>query len=96
MEYPNDLENIMQFKFLMGSWHLGLYWRLLGLTPVELWDDTKSYDVCSGSKAIEKLRATGAAAGFEYAAKPEADEEVFQRFAEIIEDKYMNNRGFKS
>ena len=91
MEQPSKLVNIMRFRFLMGSWHLGLWWRITGMKPIKLWDGKKSYDVNSGSMAIDRLRATGAAAGFEYAAETEDEESVFLRFAEIIEKKYMKN-----
>jgi hypothetical protein len=41
--------------------------------------------VPSGRAAIERLTATGAAAGFESAADPALRGAVFARFAEIIE-----------
>jgi anti-sigma factor RsiW len=41
--------------------------------------------VPTGRAAIERLTATGAAAGFEFAADPALRDAVFARFAEIIE-----------
>jgi len=91
LENPDALENIMTFRFLSGSRHLWLWLRLAGLKPVDLWHGNKTYTVESGRIAIERLQATGAAAGFEYAAKPELAQLVFERFAEIIEEKYMRD-----
>ena len=83
----------MRFRFLLGSWHLGLLFRILNMKPLYLGNGNKSYTVESGQEAIERLRATGAAAGFEYAANSEDEEEVFERFAEILEERYMKNNG---
>jgi len=91
MEHPDKLVNLMQFRFLMGSWHLGLLFRMLNMKPLYLGNGSKSYTVESGHVAIEKLRATGAAAGFEYAANEVDQEQIFQRFAEILEEKYMKD-----
>ena len=93
MEQPEKLVNLMQFRFLMGSWHLGLLFRMLNMKPLYLDNGSKSYTVESGHAAIERLRATGAAAGFEYAANAEDEEQIFQRFAEILEEKYMKDNG---
>jgi ubiquinone/menaquinone biosynthesis C-methylase UbiE len=91
MEQPEKLENLMKFRFLMGQRHLGLWYRLAGLKPEVLYGGSKSYEVQSGRQAIERLRATGAAAGFEYASKDENTDEIFTRFAEILEQKYRRN-----
>jgi hypothetical protein len=47
--------------------------------------------VPDGKSAIARLQANGAAAGFEYAAKPEYQDRVFDRFAQILEDKYRRD-----
>ena len=91
MEQPEKLENLMKFRFLMGKRHLWTWLRLAGLKPLDVWGGSKSYKVESGEKAIARLRATGAAAGFEYAAAEPDSEEIFRRFAEILEEKYMRN-----
>jgi ubiquinone/menaquinone biosynthesis C-methylase UbiE len=91
MEQPDKLQNLMKFRFLTGPKQLWLWLKLAGLKPQTVWGGSKSYPVESGIKAIEKLRATGAAAGFEYAAKPEDSDEIFARFAEILEQKYKVN-----
>ena len=93
MEQPEKLVNLMQFRFLMGSWHLGLLFRMLNMKPLYLSNGNKSYTVESGQAAIERLRATGAAAGFEYAANAKDEEQISQRFAEILEEKYMKDNG---
>ena len=93
MEQPDKLENLMRFWFLAGEGHLRLYYRLLGFKPIKYWGGEKSYVVANGTKAIERLRATGGAAGFEYAANDEDSEQIFNRFAEIVEKKYLKPDG---
>ena len=91
MEQPEKLQNLMRFRFLTGYRQLRLWMRLCGIKPVESWSGKKSYTVDSGAKAIERLQATGAAAGFEFATSPADSEQVFKRFAEVIEQKYLHN-----
>lgn len=91
MEQPDKLQNLMKFRFLTGPKQLWLWLKLAGLKPQTVWGGSKSYFVDSGPKAIQKLRATGAAAGFEYAADPQDSDAVFARFAEILEQKYKIN-----
>ncbi|OQA02033.1 MAG: Demethylmenaquinone methyltransferase [Planctomycetes bacterium ADurb.Bin412] len=91
MENPDKLLHLMKFRFLMGSRHLQLWFHLTGLHPLCRWDGRKTYTVPSGQQAIERLRATGAAAGFEFAAGNQSDDPVFHRFAEIIEQKYLKD-----
>lgn len=88
MEQPEKLVNLMKFRFLMGKRHLWTWLKLAGLNPSIVWGGSKSYDAVSGVKAIERLRATGAAAGFEYASNEMDSDEIFSRFAEILEQKY--------
>lgn len=90
MEQPEKLENLMKFRFLTGKRQLRLWFRLTGLKPETLWAGKKPYHVASGKAAVEKLRATGGAAGFEYASKDADADEIFERFAEILEQKYLN------
>jgi SAM-dependent methyltransferase len=91
MEQPDKLRNLMKFRFLMGKKHLWVWFRLAGLTPLKVWGASRSYEVARGVEAIEKLHATGAAAGFEYAAAEEDGDQIYQRFAEILEQKYAVN-----
>ena len=93
MEQPEKLQNLMRFWFLMGSRHLCLYYRLLRLKPRKHWGGEKSYTVENGKMAVERLQATGGAAGFEYAANDEDSEQIFNRFAEIIEEKHLKPDG---
>lgn len=91
MEQPEKLENLMKFRFLTGNRQMGLWYRMAGLTPISLWGGSKSYHVDSGKAAIERLRATGGAAGFEYASNDADTDEIFERFAEILEQKYLKD-----
>ncbi|ARN56891.1 class I SAM-dependent methyltransferase [Sedimentisphaera salicampi] len=89
-ESPEKLENLMRFKFLTGPGMLGFFFRISGLTKIYSDQGRKTYYAGSGKEAIEKLTATGAAAGFEYACRPEDREEIYARFAELIEEKYKS------
>ena len=91
LEQPGKLAHLMRFRFLTGKRHLGLLFGILNMKPVYYDSGAKSYQVDSGLAAIGRLRATGAAAGFEYAAAGADEESIFQRFAEIIEQKYMHD-----
>lgn len=92
-EQPEKLHNLMRFGFLPGSWVLCVMFRLLNLKVSYSANGSKSYTVESGKAAIDRLRATGAAAGFEYACDEEDEEQIFNRFAEIIEEKHMAENG---
>ena len=92
-ENPEKLANLMRFKFLTGRRHLALLFRLCGFKPQYIDAGSRSYTVSSGEEAIARLGATGAAAGFEYAAGVEDGEDIFKRFAEIIEEKYKRGDG---
>lgn len=88
-EQPGKLRHLMRFRFLSNVLILRIMFRLINLKTSYSANGNKSYIAESGKTAINKLRATGAAAGFEYASSEEDEEEVFRRFAEIIEEKYM-------
>ncbi|MCP4453403.1 MAG: methyltransferase domain-containing protein [Planctomycetes bacterium] len=88
LEQPDTLKRVMRFRFLTGQTHLRLWFRLSGCHPQVLDAGQRSYSVTGGANAIARLRATGAAAGFEYACDPEDEEAVFKRFAEILEQRY--------
>jgi ubiquinone/menaquinone biosynthesis C-methylase UbiE len=90
-EHPEKLQNLMRFRFLTGPRQLRLWTRLSGMKHLQSWSGQKSYTVQSGAEAIERLQATGAAAGFEFAASPEDSKQIFERFAEIIEKKYLRD-----
>jgi ubiquinone/menaquinone biosynthesis C-methylase UbiE len=92
-QQPDKLTNLMRFNFLTGKRHLYLLFKLLNTRSLYLCGSSKSYTVKSGLEAIDKLISTGAAAGFEYAADPLYQKEIFDRFAEIIEQKYMTQNG---
>ncbi|MFW6170334.1 MAG: class I SAM-dependent methyltransferase [Planctomycetota bacterium] len=92
-EQPEKLHNVMRFRFLPGSRTLRFMFQLLGLTTLYSDNGSKSYTVENGEAAINRLRATGAAAGFEYASDEQDTEDIFKRFAEIVEDKYLTNQG---
>ncbi|MFO7907953.1 MAG: methyltransferase domain-containing protein [Pirellulaceae bacterium] len=89
-EQPEKLHNVMRFRFLPGSKTLRLMFRLLGLKTLYSDNGSKSYTVENGKAAIDRLRATGAAAGFEYASDEKDAEAIFNRFAQIVEDKCIS------
>jgi ubiquinone/menaquinone biosynthesis C-methylase UbiE len=89
LERPDKMATLIRPKFLPRSFYLGLWWLIFGMKPIWLWGGKKSYTVSNGKEAVSKLRATGAAAGFEHMARPEDADEIYQRLAEIIEQKLM-------
>lgn len=93
LEQPEKLQRLMRFRFLTGKAQLRLWLYLAGLRPVYLAQGQRSYQVSEGRQAIERLQATGAAAGFEYATAPEDKEHVFQRFAQILEHRHLKKEG---
>jgi len=84
-ERPEALEHVMKVRFLPAPWVLAAMMRAAGLRILASWGGEKTYHVPTGRAAVERLTATGAAAGFEFASAPAARDEVFARFAEIVE-----------
>jgi ubiquinone/menaquinone biosynthesis C-methylase UbiE len=89
LEQPDKLQRLMRFRFLTGKAQLRLWLHMAGLHPVYLAQGERSYRVSSGKQAVQRLQATGAAAGFEYATDPEHQEAVFERFSQILERRYL-------
>jgi ubiquinone/menaquinone biosynthesis C-methylase UbiE len=89
LEQPERLQRLMRFRFLTRKGHLGLWLRMAGLRPMYLDQGQRSYTVSSGKQAVQKLQATGAAAGFEYATDTEHQAAVFERFSQILERRYL-------
>ncbi len=92
-ETPDALHHAMSVRFLPRSCVLAGLMRLAGLGVCSRRDGAKTYHVPTGSDAIDRLTATGAAAGFEFAPSADRHEAVFKRFAEIIEQRCMGPRG---
>ncbi len=84
-ERPEALAHVMRVGFLPGSATLAVLLRAAGFRPRARWDGARSWRVPSGAAAIARLQATGAAAGFELACAPADAEDVFARFARILE-----------
>jgi len=84
-EYPDALQHVMKVRFLPHSIALATLMRSVRLGVIARGDGSRSYTVADGQAALARLRATGAAAGFEFAASPEQTDTVFDRFAEIIQ-----------
>ena len=91
MEQPEKLDNIMLFRFLTGRRHLQVWYRLAGLVPRCVWGGERRYTVETGREAVGRLQATGAAAGFEYAAGDRDAAEIFARFAVLLEQRYRRD-----
>ncbi|AQT67792.1 ubiquinone/menaquinone biosynthesis methyltransferase [Anaerohalosphaera lusitana] len=94
-ENPRALQNVMHFKFLPGPRTLRTMFAMLNLKTLHSDQGSRSYTVDTGRDAIARLKSTGAAAGFEYASGRTDDTAIFDRFAQIIEDKYMTPDGIK-
>jgi len=92
-ERPEALANVMRVRFLPSSGVLAMLMRLGGLAVLCAYDGSKTYYVPDGNAAISRLIATGAAAGFEFAADPQHRERIFSRFAAILEERCKTDRG---
>ncbi len=92
-EQPHTLVHAMQVRFLPGSWCLTLLMRAAGLAVLSAWDGAKTYRVPTGDAAIARLTATGAAAGFEFAADEHHRAAIFARFAHLLEERCHGDAG---
>lgn len=95
LEQPEKLVNLMKFRFLTGARQFKIWARLAGLKPADACNGQKSYFVPNGKEALNRLKSTGAAAGFEYAATEQDARFIDSRFAEIIEKKYLREDGIE-
>jgi len=84
-EQPRALRHAMRVRFLPHSLALAAMMRLAGLGVRRRADGAKTYHVPTGQAALDRLTATGAAAGFEFAVFDEYRDAVFARFAEIMD-----------
>ncbi|MCY2931274.1 MAG: methyltransferase domain-containing protein [Planctomycetota bacterium] len=84
-ERPEALAHAMNVRFLPGSVALSTLMRWHGLGVSAAWDGARTYRVSDGPAAVARLQATGAAAGFEFAATAADRDAVFARFAEILQ-----------
>ena len=86
-EQPAALSHAMSVRFLPHSCVLTAIMRANGLGVRDAWDGGKTYTAASGQAAVDRLTATGAAAGFEFATDPAHRDRIFERFAEIMEQR---------
>ena len=86
-ERPAALSHVTKFRFLPHSCILAAAMRLCSIGVRAAWDGAKTYYARDGADAMARLTATGAAAGFEFAADDGSRQAVFDRFAEVIEDR---------
>lgn len=84
-EQPRALRHAMCVRFLPHSLALAAMMRLAGLGVRSRTDGAKTYHVPTGRAALDRLSATGAAAGFEFAVLDEYREAIFARFVEIMD-----------
>ncbi|HVP12397.1 MAG TPA: methyltransferase domain-containing protein [Phycisphaerae bacterium] len=92
-EQPAALRHTMRVRFLPAGCVLSAIMRTCGLAVRKAYDGSRTYYVPDGRSAIARLTATGAAAGFEFAADEAHRDQVFVRFAEIIERTAMTDQG---
>ena len=86
-ERPDALAHAMKVRFLPHSLVLATIMRFVGLGVTTRFDGSRTYHVPDGRAAIDRLRETGAAAGFEFATRDDLHEAVYDRFAEIMDRK---------
>lgn len=92
-ERPEALTHAMCVRFLPSAGMLRFAMRRAGLAVEFSWHGSKSYRVPDGVTAIARLTATGAAAGFEFASHEQYREQVFDRFARILEQQRRTEDG---
>ena len=92
-ERPEALRHVMKVRFLPAAGVLAAILRAVGLRVSWLASGSRTYFCPTGRAAIDRLTATGAAAGFEFAASEEHREAIFRRFAEVMEDLYAGPDG---
>lgn len=90
-EEPKALRHVLKVRFLPSSHVLSATMRRLGLGVRKQFDGSKSFWVPNGKRALDKLMATGAAAGFEFAAEPQLHDNIFDRFAQILDLKHTDS-----
>ncbi len=86
-EHPAALAHVSKVRFVAHQSVLAALMRARGLGVPWQWGGSRSYRVADGRAVIDRLTATGAAAGFEFAARADDREAVFARFAEIMEQR---------
>jgi ubiquinone/menaquinone biosynthesis C-methylase UbiE len=87
-ENPRALRHVMKVRFLPSKTVLAGMMRLSGLRVAWQNAGKRTYHAASGQDAIARLQSTGAAAGFEFATDESTHDELFGRFAQIMERKY--------
>lgn len=92
-ETPDALTHVLRVQFLPNSATLATIMRLNGLAIRHREDGKRMYTVPDGQSAITRLTATGAAAGFEFAATEASRDAIYKRFAEILENRYKTSKG---
>jgi len=85
-ERPGALRHVMRVRFLPRSSVLAALMRACGLSVRWTADGAETTWCRGGRAAIDRMRATGAAAGFEFAADAEHTDAIFARFAEVMEE----------
>lgn len=89
-EKPDAITHVMKIHFLTGARSLSLRMKLSGIKVIESWFGTKEYYAYTGKEAVERMKATGAAAGFEFSFQKGLYEERQQRYVELLEQRYGN------
>jgi len=94
-ERPESLRHVTKVRFLPHRHLLAALMRRAGIGVRDCWGGARAYTVPDGHAALERLTATGAAAGFEFAANEADREAVFARFAEILRQRSGNGSGVR-
>lgn len=94
-EQPDALNHIMRVRFLPHRRLLTTMMRLHHLRVTSSFAGSRSYHVPDGQAAIDRLLATGAAAGFEFACRADTRDDIFNRFAQLIETRRRDEQGVR-
>jgi SAM-dependent methyltransferase len=87
-EQPDALTHVLQIRFLLDHHSLRWRMRMKGLHVLESWGGSKRYAARTGAEAIARMKATGAAAGFEHSFNPRLYKQGEERFMEVLNGRY--------
>lgn len=94
-ERPGSLRHVTKVRFLPHRYVLAALMRRAGVGVQACWGGARGYTVPDGRAAIDRLMATGAAAGFEFAAAEADRDAVFARFAEVLQERLAGAGGVR-
>lgn len=87
-ENPDAITHVMKIHFLTGLRSLVLRMRCSGIHIIDSWDGKKTYIASTGKEAVNRMKTTGAAAGFEFSFRDDLYEQREKRYMDLLEQRY--------